>query len=75
MPKVNTPDTEARRILFAGSDTYLAQITGTCRQTMARRREEPGTLRLDELAEIVKKEGITAAELYRLVRMRGELMI
>lgn len=76
MPKVRTPDDHARQIIFNHNNKELAAMFGTRDATTAkRRRERPGTLRLDELAAIVKEDGITAEELYMIVMERGRLML
>ena len=76
MPKVRTPEDHARQVLFNPNNTELAALFGTRDSTtVKRRRERPGTLRLDELAAIVKEDGITAEELYTIVLERGRLML
>lgn len=75
MPKLKTPDTQARHILFRASDSALARMTGACRQTMAKRKEKPGTLTLDELAALVEGQDITDEELVYVVRNRGKLIL
>lgn len=76
MPKIRTPDDHARQILFNHSYKEMAEIIGASDpKTVARRRKDPGTLRLDELAAIVKEDGITAEEIYAVITERGRLMV
>ena len=76
MPKIRTPDDHARQLLFNHTDKAVAKIVGIRDpKTVSRRRAHPGTLRLDELAAIVKEDGITAEEVYGLLMERGKLMI
>ena len=76
MPRIRTPDDHARQVLFNHTDKAVAKIVGIRDpKTVSRRRAHPGTLRLDELAAIVKEDGITAEEVYGLLMERGKLMI
>lgn len=76
MAKIRTPDDHARQVLFNHNNKELAALFGTKDSTtVRRRRERPGTLRLDELAAIVKEDGITAEELYMIVMERGRLTV
>lgn len=74
--KIRTPDDHARQVLFNHNNKELAVLFGTKDSTtVRRRRERPGTLRLDELAAIVKEDGITAEELFAVVMERGRLIL
>ena len=75
MPKLRTPDDHARQVLFNHTDTHLCGTLGVKNAAVARRRRNPGMLTLDEIAAIVKEDGITAEELYTIVLERGRLML
>ena len=71
MPKLRTPDETARRLLYGGNKTSLIRNTGISKGTLYNRIERPGKTTLDELAELVREQALTAEELYQLVTERG----
>lgn len=76
MPKIRTPDDHARQLLFNHTNKEIAALIGVVEAaTVGRRRKNPGTLRLDELAAIVKEDGISAEEVYTLLMERGKLLV
>ena len=76
MPKIRTPDDHARQLLFNHTNKEIAALIGLKEpSTVGRRRKNPGTLRLDELAAIVKEDGISAEEVYGLLMERGKLLV
>ena len=71
MPRLRTPDNTARRYLFGKPVATIARLVGWSRNTCYRRKEKPGEITLDELADLVRANGLDAEELYKLVTMRG----
>ena len=71
MPRLRTPDNTARRYLFAGNKSALIRNTGISRATFYSREKRPGTLTLDELAALVREQGLDAEELYKIITERG----
>ena len=73
MPKLRTPekDKHARIRLYGGNKSALIRNTCLSRTTLYRRIERPGSTTLDELADLVREQALTAEELYQLVTERG----
>lgn len=71
MPWVRTADSVARKYLFSEGVAEMARRTGINSRTLLRRKEKPGNITLDELAQIVKESGTTKEELYEVVKSRG----
>lgn len=71
MPRIETGNTIARRILFSGNLTGMSRATGVTLSTLKRRRDRPGMLTLDELGAIAGYLELTPEEITLLIKERG----
>ena len=71
MPRIDTGNTIARRILFSGNLTGMSRATGVTLSTLKRRRDRPGMLTLDELSAIAEYLELTPEEITLLIKERG----
>lgn len=73
MPRIETGNTLARRILFGGNLSKLSRETGIAWSTLKRRRDRPGMLTLDELGAIADYLDLTPEEITLVIKERGML--
>lgn len=71
MPRIETGNTIARRMLFGGNLSKMSRETGITWSTLKRRRDRPGMLTLDELSAIAGYLDLTQEEIALLIKERG----
>lgn len=64
------PDDLARRFLFSGNNRETARKSGIPERTLYNRRKMPGKITLDELAGLVRANGLDKDDLFKLVTRR-----
>lgn len=71
MPYIRTPDNTFRKYLFSGNRSDLIRNTGITRRRLYAIIADPGKTSADELAALVREQGLTADELYKVITERG----
>ena len=71
MPRIRTPDNTFRKYLLTGNRSDLIRNTGITRRRLYAIIAEPGKTSADELAALVREQGITADELFKIITERG----
>lgn len=71
MPKIRTPDNTFRKYLFSGNRSDLIRNTGITRRRLYAIIAEPGKTSADELAALVREQGLNAEELFKIITERG----
>lgn len=71
MPAIRTPDNTFRKYLFSGNRSDLIRNTGITRRRLYAIIADPGKTSADELAALVREQGLDAEELYKIITERG----
>lgn len=71
MPKIRTPDNTFRKYLFSGNRSDLIRNTGITRRRLYAIIADPGKTSADELAALVREQGLNAEELFKIITERG----
>lgn len=69
MPKIRTPDNNARKHLFSGNNSELIRKTGMTRGTFYARKKHLDDLRLPEVAALIKAQGATEDEIIKIMEV------